>query len=136
MNNTALVLSGRVPGERIGPWTILSGKKLSSRRLTQGAKGRTPGVPPIIRVTEIAGLFRLGRRGLPRIGFELIAKAIPRSGYGATPQRQLSLPAFFCQISCAILSWFAQPSCVTLNSAVYSSYNPLTGIPVRKINNN
>jgi hypothetical protein len=78
----------------------------------------------------------LGRRGLPRIGFELIAKAIPRSGYGATPQRQPPLPAFFCQISCAILSWFALPSCVTLNSAVYSSYNPLTGFPVRKINNN
>jgi hypothetical protein len=27
----------------------------------------------------------LGRRGLPRIGFKLIAKASPRSGYGASP---------------------------------------------------
>jgi len=58
LDNTAPVPPGRMPGERIGPWTILSGTKLSSRRLTRRAKGRMPKVPPIICVTEIAGLFR------------------------------------------------------------------------------
>jgi len=58
LNNTAPVRPGMDAGRANRAWTILSGTKLSSRRLTRRAKGRMPEVSPIIRVTEIAELFR------------------------------------------------------------------------------